>query len=196
MFKAKSLFFHRNGHHILRDLSFEVELGNCLIVRGPNGVGKSTLLRLIAGFIQPTSGSLSFNGMIIDNSLEFSSEHIEYIGHSDGVKKTMSIIETIHLWNRLYENPSSKRPSRMKISEIINRQISRCSAGQIKRFSLSRLELTRKKIWLLDEPTSAIDDISAVHLKEIIEQHCLSGGIAIVATHDDLKYGTNTELLL
>ena len=145
MLKANSLYFQRNGQYVLQDISFEVKAGSCLIVRGANGAGKSTLLRLIAGFMIPNSGSISLHGKFINDDLDYFSENIEYIGHSYGVKRSMSVIETINLWNSLYGNPSSKLPSTLRIDEIKNQLISHCSAGQIQRLSLSRLELTKKK---------------------------------------------------
>ena len=196
MLKANSLYFQRNGQYVLQDISFEVKAGSCLVVRGANGVGKSTLLRLIAGFIIPNSGSISLHGKFINDDLDFFSEHVEYIGHSHGVKRSMSVIETIQLWNSLYGNLRSKLPSALRIDEIKNQLISHCSAGQIQRLSLSRLELTKKKIWLLDEPTSALDGNSETIFRQIIDDHCKSGGIAIVATHDDIDFGHQTELML
>ncbi len=196
MLKANSLYFQRNGQYVLQDISFEVKAGSCLIVRGANGAGKSTLLRLIAGFMIPNSGSISLHGKFINDDLDYFSENIEYIGHSYGVKRSMSVIETINLWNSLYGNPSSKLPSTLRIDEIKNQLISHCSAGQIQRLSLSRLELTKKKIWLLDEPSSALDGTSETSFRQIIDHHCESGGIAIVATHDDIDFVHKAELML
>ena len=192
MLEAKFLSFYRDGHPILHGMNFDVPAGTCLFVKGANGVGKTTLLRILAGFLPIQEGDIKINGIQILNNYDFIAKNVEYVGHLNATKKQTTAWDNVKFWNSLSERASqvdfeTKFNDRMIIESFKNQPISFCSAGQIRRVGLSRLTTTKKKIWLIDEPTMALDNSSIRNFKKMVENHCLNGGIAIITTHSELK---------
>ncbi len=188
VFSATNLTCIRGERIVFQDLSFEVSAGSALLLRGPNGTGKSSLLRLCAGFLQPSEGELRWNAAPIADDLGAHHARSAWVGHLDAVKPAFSVAENIGFWLRL--NGAGPHPetalAALGLGHLASLPAAYLSAGQRRRLNLARLAGTTAPLWLLDEPTSSLDDASARALLHIIDAHCNAGGMAIIATHHDL----------
>jgi heme exporter protein A len=158
----------RGGRQVFKGLGFALDAGEALLVTGPNGVGKSSLLRLVAGLVRMDAGRLEFEGG--DPELTIG-EHAHYVGHQDALKPSLSVHE-----NRL---PASY-----------------LSAGQRRRLSLARLVAVERPIWLLDEPTTALDTVGQTMLAELMRAHLANSGLILAAAHGPIGLDRAQELRL
>jgi heme exporter protein A len=171
-----NLTIARGGLPVLADVSFALEAGQALILRGPNGVGKTTLLRTIAG-LQP-----SLNGTVAG-----AQDQVAYAGHSDGLKAMLSVTENLTFWAEVFgQSDISHALTAFKLENLSKRLAGTLSAGQKRRLGLARLLVTGRPIWVLDEPTVSLDTASVAMFVAAIEAHLKSGGKALIATHIDL----------
>ena len=191
MLEAENLSYQRNGRHIFSGINFKIEPGSCLHVQGPNGSGKSTLLRVLAGLLPVQTGTLVINGNQAARNFDFIAEHVEYVGHLNALKKQMTLWDNLQFWADVSGigildklKPEFRDP--MKVSSFKNQVTQLCSEGQIRRLALSRLSITKKKIWLLDEPTTSLDQSVIQSFAQLVKGHCLGGGIAVITTHGKL----------
>ena len=144
---AKSLSVSRGGINLLEGLNIKLNSGQAGILHGPNGVGKTTLLRALAG-LQP----------IESGKIEYSIDDVCYSGHADGVKPTLTVRENLEFWADIFGHDSIiKAAEQFMISDFLDLKVGTLSAGQKRRVGLSRLGLTGRSIWLLDEPTVSLD---------------------------------------
>ena len=171
-----NLTIARGGLPVLADVSFALETGQALILRGPNGVGKTTLLRTIAG-LQP-----SLNGTVAGVQ-----DQIAYAAHSDGLKAMLSVSENLTFWAEVFgQSDISHALTAFKLENLPDRLAGTLSAGQKRRLGLARLLVTGRPIWVLDEPTVSLDTASVALFAAAVEAHLKSGGMALIATHIDL----------
>jgi heme exporter protein A len=184
MFCGHQLLCRRGGRVVFRGLDFAVAPGGALILRGANGAGKSSLLRIMAGLISPLDGRLSWDGRTID-----SEEHrarLRYIGHLDGLKPALTPKEDLDFWARFEggaPHAAGQALDQFGLAGVAENPIRFLSAGQRRRVALARLLLSERALWLLDEPTLALDDSALAILSAVIAAHRARHGILIVATH-------------
>jgi len=184
MLTVSDLGCRRGDLRVLSGVSFNVPASRALILRGPNGSGKTTLLRTIAGLAPPDGGHI-----------EAPEESIAYAGHADGIKSQLSVAENLTFWADVFGQPSIDAALDIfSLGPLASRQASNLSAGQKRRLGLSRLLVTGRKIWLLDEPTVSLDTESVAIFGQMIAAHLKGGGIAVLATHIDLGLKTATTL--
>ena len=182
---VKSLSVSRGGINLLQDVDIELKNGQAGILRGPNGVGKTTLLRALAGLQPFDSGEI-----------ECSLEDICYSGHADGVKPTLTVQENLEFWANIFGSPSiSEVAEKFMIIDLLNSKAGNLSAGQKRRVGLSRLGLTGRQVWLLDEPTVSLDETSVKIFENIIKDHISEDGCALIATHIDLGMENNAQII-
>ena len=182
---VKSLSVSRGGINLLQDVDIELKNGQAGILRGPNGVGKTTLLRALAGLQPFDSGKI-----------ECSLEDICYSGHADGVKPTLTVQENLEFWANIFGSPSiSEVAEKFMIIDLLNSKAGNLSAGQKRRVGLSRLGLTGRQVWLLDEPTVSLDETSVKIFENIIKDHISEDGCALIATHIDLGLENNAQII-
>jgi heme exporter protein A len=177
MLAVRDLACGRGGMAVLGGVSFVVPAGSVLILRGPNGVGKTTLLRTLAG-LQPA----------LAGSVDCLTEEIAYGSHADGVKAQLSVAENLAFWARVYGlHDIGPALAAFDLGGLRGRMAGTLSAGQKRRLGLARLAVIDRKVLLLDEPTVSLDAGSVRLFNAYLHDvHLARGGIAVIATHIDL----------
>ena len=160
----------RGGVPVLEGISFELKAGEVLVLRGPNGVGKTSLLRVLAGLAAPVEGRVESDGAA-------------YAAHADGLKATLTVRENLAFWAALHAAEVGDALERMNLSALAERQAGSLSAGQKRRLGLARLLVTGRALWLLDEPTVSLDAASVEIFAGVVRGHVAAGGAAVIATH-------------
>jgi len=183
----------RRGERLLFEgLDFAVAPGDVLLVRGPNGVGKSTLLLALAGIVRPEAGTIE--------GIEPTDLHL--LNYQSGLKTRLSVGENLRFWRAMNGDTGLDPQAALEqvgIGPLADLEAGYLSSGQLRRLSLARLLVSRRRIWLLDEPSAALDASGEALLGQLLDAHRRAGGLAIVATHHDLPLadpdGVTTLLL-
>ena len=196
MLEAKSLTSLRNGRLIQEKISFFLEPGSLLKITGPNGVGKSTILKMISGFLPIFKGSLFFDNNIINQESCFFKNNVCYLGHKSPLKENLTCEQNYDFLTNLFKVSNIKLKEKFNIKKIGNKQISECSEGQKKRVALSSILNENKRIWLLDEPFSNLDNEAESILVEILKEKLNKNGIILIVTHLKLPITNFKELKL
>ncbi len=187
---------------MFQDLSFELESGTALVVTGANGIGKSSLLRTLAGLVHLTKGTIRLEGGENDKTPQ---EQAHYFGHQDAVKPALTVLENLAFWQSFAAQstasgfsgksiPPAQALNALGIGHTAHLPAAYLSAGQKRRLSLSRLLVTPRPLWLMDEPTSALDKASEAQLLDLMNTHVAGGGMIVTATHTELAL-TTTRIL-
>lgn len=187
-----NLACRRAGRLIFRDLGFRLEAGQVAALRGPNGVGKSTLLRQLAGLIPVAGGDARLGGVSLAADRQAFQERVAYAGHLDAVKPALGIGENLAVWAGIFGAEPVRAEAalaRFGLDAIAARPAGQCSAGQKRRLGLARLVLTDRPLWLMDEPTVSLDADAAALVADLVREHLALGGMALIATHVELGLG-------
>jgi heme exporter protein A len=183
---ADELACVRGGRTIFEHVSFTVAAGEILAIVGRNGAGKSSLLRLVAGLVPRSAGTLALEGGSTDLGI---GEHIHYCGHADALKPALTALENLAFWQSYLGDPwrgPLDALETLAIDHLADVPASYLSAGQKRRLALARLLVSRRPVWILDEPTAALDQSSQGVLAGLMQNHLRSGGLILAATHGDL----------
>jgi heme exporter protein A len=184
---AEAVSIERGGRMVLADVGFSLDAGAALAVTGPNGVGKSTLLRAVAGFVPLAAGRVA----LTPAATERPAEAMHYVGHADALKTQLTIAENLAFWtDMLGSGAGGMDPDaaleRLGLARARDLPAAYLSAGQRRRLALARLLTAPRPIWLLDEPTTALDTAGQARLDEIMAAHLAGGGMILAATHAGL----------
>lgn len=183
--KVTELACVRGEMTIFSDVSFTANPGEVILLRGPNGAGKSTCLAALYGALTPSHGLIDIE---LDDEERSPRELIHVVGHLPGVKTTLSVKENLLFWAALYgaEQKVDRAIEAAGLSLIANSDAAILSAGQTRRLALARLLVVERPIWILDEPTAALDKQGDAWVGNLIADHAKRGGITIAATHLDI----------
>ncbi|SLN15428.1 Cytochrome c biogenesis ATP-binding export protein CcmA [Roseovarius albus] len=186
MLEVSDLSVTRGGVKLLEGVSFKLAAGQALVLRGPNGVGKTSLLRTVAG-LQPALGG----------AIQFEPDGFAYASHADGIKATLSVEENLTFWAQIFgSNGVEAAMMAYDLRTLRERPAGALSAGQGRRLGLARLLVTGRPLWLLDEPTVSLDAEAVGMFARAIKAHLQAGGAALLATHIDLGLEDPTVLEL
>jgi heme exporter protein A len=212
----------RGGRLVFSGVDFSVMAGHALVLTGPNGAGKSSLLRMIAGLVHPIAGRLVLDGGDAELSI---GEQAHYVGHLDPLKPALTVTENLAFWARFLNGAGAAGGSSgtateanaallapglaaelapglaaglaaVGLAELAALPAGYLSAGQRRRLSLARILVAPRPIWLLDEPTTALDALSQDRLRTVMHAHLERGGIVVAATHGPLGLAEAGELRL
>jgi heme exporter protein A len=186
-FSGSGLAVLRGGRLLFRNLAFTLSPGQALLLVGPNGSGKSSLLRGLAGLMPIQAGALSWGGQTIEDREEHAAR-LNWLGFSDGIKPTLTVREHLD-FHRALGTPgqtSDIAADRLGLGALLDKPGRVLSSGQRRRLSLARLLVRAAPLWLLDEPTTALDDAGSAIFAGLAADHLAAGGLLIAATHHDL----------
>lgn len=190
---AQNLAVRRSGRRIFSSLSFALGPGEALMVTGRNGAGKSTLLAVLAGRLKPEAGTLA----VADVGEASLAECLHVVGHRDGLKSPLTAEENLVFARDLLGAPAASPRAALEelgLGHALKLPVAYLSAGQRRRVALARLLVCRRPLWLLDEPTAALDVASQAVLAGMMARHRAEGGLVIAATHQALGLEDAREL--
>lgn len=191
--EANALECVRGGRTLFQNLSFALEPGELLEVTGPNGSGKTSLLRMLCGLLAPVAGHILWRGKKISALKEEYLKELAYLGHAGGVKAELSAAENlrIHYGLMVGRRPDEERVgaalARMGLDGSEEQPTKTLSQGQQRRLALARLLISERALWILDEPLTALDSTAVRLVQSVIEEHLRGGGLAVLTTHQPLE---------
>jgi heme exporter protein A len=194
----RKLHLWRGEKHLLRGVSFEVQAGQLLRIMGPNGVGKTSLLRCISGLLPIESGEIDWCGKT--NAFDEMHDELVYLAHLNALKNDLTAAENIHyavgLRRSIELAEIGATFERLKIGECAGLPIRALSAGQKRRVAIARVLLSRAKLWILDEPITNLDTAGIRLIEECMGEHLGAGGMILAAAHQTLLNGDSRSRTL
>jgi heme exporter protein A len=194
--EARDLACLRGERLVFRSLSLALAGGEALRLVGPNGSGKSSLLRLLAGLGRPAAGMLAWNGASILDDPDAHRRRLLFLGHQDAVKPWLTVAENLAFWAALHGADAARVSGaleRFGLAALARLPARFLSQGQRRRLALARFAALPARLWLMDEPTTGLDEASVGVVEALVAEHCAVGGLAVVSTHLALRLpGTAT----
>ena len=191
MLAAAGLACFRGDRLLFQDLDLNVNAGQALQVRGPNGCGKTTLLRILCGLTSPEEGTIRWRGRVLRGHDPDYLRDLRYIGHNDGVKLVLSPRENLRIAMALDsgadEAALEAALARLDLAHFMDVPCRTLSAGQRRRVGLARLTLGGARLWLLDEPFTALDSSGTDTVRALVEAHLDGGGCAVLTSHQSVR---------
>lgn len=177
LLEVHDLAIARGGMRVIEGVSFKLNAGGVLALRGANGIGKTSLLRCISGLQSAVEGQV-----------EMASDSVAYAAHEDGLKSVLSVADNLRFWASVFGTVNIDRAlDTMNLRRLATRPAGALSAGQKRRLGLARLLVTGRRLWVLDEPTVSLDADSVALFVRAVRDHLRGGGAALIATHIDLS---------
>ena len=195
MLEVSNLKCVRGERPLFDGVEFRLESGQLLYLRGANGAGKTSLLRLLCGLSPPEAGQIRWNGVAIDELGESYRQDLFYLGHHNALQEALTVNENIAFYAALAgaipnEADTVNALARLGLRGCQTRLVRHLSQGQKRRVALSRLMLTRARLWILDEPFVALDQAAIQLLADLVAAHLAQGGLAVLTSHQQVDIGT------
>jgi heme exporter protein A len=190
LLQTRDLSCLRNDRLLFEGLGIELDAGQMLVVEGPNGCGKTSLLRILTGLRLADNGEVLWRGDPIDRLAGDYYEQVNYVGHHDGVKHELSCLENLRLAR------SMGVPSPLDLDDVLEQvnlyaygetEAGSLSAGQKRRLALARLLATEAALWILDEPFTSLDKSSMALFAAVFERHLQQRGLIVMTSHHDIS---------
>ena len=201
MILVKDLSIERSNKKIFENINLSLGAGKIILLKGKNGSGKTTLLKAILNLIEPSSGSIYWKGKLLKKNLYDFYNHTTYIADKTSSLSKLSVRENINIWKKIFlSNITNSRVDNLlktlKLDNYINQKVNSLSFGETKKLEFLRLILEDKKIWILDEPLSNLDNESIDVLGQTFEDHRSKEGAIIFSSHQQSEINVSEEILL
>ncbi|MFD1746368.1 heme ABC exporter ATP-binding protein CcmA [Rhizobium helianthi] len=190
---AENLSAHRGEDLIFSNLSFHLEGGSALLLTGRNGSGKSTLLKVAAGLLKPASGLILF-WYDTDRKAPRLAEAAHYLGHRNAMKPELSVRENLTFWKDFFGDHEGGEglsvldaAAAVELETVLHLPFGYLSAGQQRRMAFAKLLVAYRPVWIVDEPTAALDTSAESLLSNLMREHQKAGGMILAATHQPLE---------
>jgi heme exporter protein A len=192
MLSAHGLACERGERLLFRNLDFELGTGEALLVRGGNGRGKTSLLRILCGLSAPAAGEVRWRGEAIGRAREQYGREMAYVGHANGIKDDLTPLENLRLaaalnGRMLGEDAAQAALARVGLARCVDLPARVLSFGQRRRVALAGLATAGARLWILDEPLTGLDVDGVAMVEAMIGDHVRAGGLAIMTTHQPLR---------
>ena len=201
MILVKDLSIERSNKKIFENINLAVGSGKIILLKGKNGSGKTTLLKAILNLIEPSSGAIYWKGKLLKKNLYDFYNNITYIADKTSSLSKLSVYENINVWKKIFlSNITNSQVDNilktLKLDTYVNKKVNSLSFGETKKLEYLRLIIENKKIWVLDEPLSNLDDESIDLLRQTFEDHLSKDGSIIFSSHQQSEINVSEEVQL
>ena len=190
MLIVKDLSIERLDKKIFENINLSLSPGNITILKGKNGSGKTTLLKAILNLLEPSFGSIYWKGKLLKKNLYDFYNHVTYIADTTSSLKKLTIKDNINIWKKFFISNINDAQietalQTLKLDNYFNKKVGTLSFGETKKLEFLRLIIENKKVWILDEPLSNLDEDSIELMKQTFEDHCNKEGSIIFSSHQN-----------
>ena len=190
MIIIKDLSVERLDRKIFENINLSLTSGNITILKGRNGSGKTTLLKTILNIIEPSFGSIYWKGKLLKKNLYDFYNHVTYIADTTSSLRKLTIKDNINIWKKFFisninDSQIETALETLKLDNYLNKKVGTLSFGETKKLEFLRLIIENKKVWILDEPLSNLDEDSIELMKHTFEDHCSKEGSIIFSSHQN-----------
>ena len=201
MIIGKNLSVERLDKKIFENINLSLTPGNITILKGKNGSGKTTLLKTILNIVEPSVGSIYWKGQLLKKNLYDFYNHVTYIADKTSSLKKLTVRDNVYLWKRIFLSNINNSQietalKALKLENYLDQRVGILSLGETKKLELLRLIIENKKVWILDEPLSNLDDDSIELIKQTFEDHCAQAGSIIFSSHQNPGIYVTEEIYL
>ena len=198
MLTVQNLSLFKDDKKIFSDLGFSIGLNSALIIKGRNGCGKSSLLKIIAGIAKPSSGKILWGGEDVENFRADFNGDSQFIGHKNFLEQELTVLENLAFYAKLSDTEIALQSglSFFGLMNFSDQKVKKLSAGWQKKVMLARLLCCPAAVWFLDEPSNNLDKDSSRKLLGLLETRIGEGGLVIIATHDEIFFDLGPRLNL
>ena len=193
---GSNLTLFRGERCLFKDLSFALNPGELLLLEGPNGSGKTSLLRAIGGLLELESGQIDWNDEPVSKERQYFQNSMVWMSHKVGLKADLTLVENLQYEAKLRPQADlgfEDVVKRLGLGRLKRLPLRSLSAGQQRRVSLARMLLSSAPLWMMDEPVSNLDSDGRVLTRTLLKEHLEAGGMAIVAAHQDIDIDAPTH---
>ena len=201
MILVKDLSIERSNKKIFENVNLSLGSGKIILLKGKNGSGKTTLLKALLNLIEPSSGSIYWKGKLLKKNLYNFFNHVTYIADRTSSLSKLSVKENIKIWKKIFlSNISNSQVENilktLKLDIYLDQKVNSLSFGETKKLEFLRLIIENKKIWILDEPLSNLDNESIDVIAQTFEDHRSKEGSIIFSSHQESEINVSEEVLL